>query len=88
MFDRYAVLGLGDSSYVRFNFAAKRLNKRLAQLGAQMLIPLGLGDDQHDLGYDAAVDPWIDTVCSKLAYIYPLPKGIEALDKHSKIIPR
>lgn len=82
------MLGLGDSSYGRFNFAAKRLNKRLAQLGAQMLIPLGLGDDQHDLGYDAAVDPWIDNIWSNLSVIYPLPNGIQALDKHSKIIPR
>ena len=29
----YGVLGLGDSGYAQFNYAAKRLNRRLAQLG-------------------------------------------------------
>lgn len=35
----------------RFNFVAKKLYKRLLQLGANMLQPVGLADDQHDLGW-------------------------------------
>lgn len=35
----------------RFNFPAKKLHKRLIQLGAQPIIPRGDGDDQHYLGY-------------------------------------
>ncbi|KAK9739576.1 Insect cuticle protein [Popillia japonica] len=85
---RYAVLGLGDSSYVRFNFAAKRLHKRLMQLGAQAVLPLGLGDDQHDLGYDAVADPWVESLWSNLLTIYPLPRGIHPLSKNSIINPR
>uniref|UniRef100_A0A8C5HE80 NADPH-dependent diflavin oxidoreductase 1 n=1 Tax=Gouania willdenowi TaxID=441366 RepID=A0A8C5HE80_GOUWI len=46
----FAVLGLGDSSYPKFNFVAKKLHKRLLQLGANILLPVGLADDQHDLG--------------------------------------
>ncbi|KAI1232015.1 hypothetical protein IHE44_0007060 [Lamprotornis superbus] len=46
----YAVLGLGDSSYPKFNFVAKKLHKRLLQLGGNPLLPVALGDDQHDLG--------------------------------------
>lgn len=34
----------------RFNFVAKKLHKRLLQLGACVLLPVGLADDQHDLG--------------------------------------
>ena len=34
----------------RFNFVAKKLYRRLLQLGASALVPLGLADDQHDLG--------------------------------------
>uniref|UniRef100_A0A3P8NSM9 NADPH-dependent diflavin oxidoreductase 1 n=1 Tax=Astatotilapia calliptera TaxID=8154 RepID=A0A3P8NSM9_ASTCA len=45
-----AILGLGDSSYPKFNFVAKKLHKRLLQLGACVLLPVGLADDQHDLG--------------------------------------
>lgn len=55
---RFAVLALGDSSYQKYNYAGKMLNKRLSQLGAAELIPIGLADDQHDLGIDAVVSSW------------------------------
>lgn len=82
------MLGLGDSSYAKFNFAAKKLNKRLLHLGAQPIVPLGLGDDQHDLGYDAVVDPWLESLRRALLMIYPLPKGVEPLDINSFVQPR
>ena len=43
---RYAVFGLGDSGYVDYNVVAKKLDRRLEQLGARRLLPKGLGDDQ------------------------------------------
>uniref|UniRef100_A0A2K5L3T6 NADPH-dependent diflavin oxidoreductase 1 n=1 Tax=Cercocebus atys TaxID=9531 RepID=A0A2K5L3T6_CERAT len=46
----FAVLGLGDSSYTKFNFVAKKLHRRLLQLGGSALLPVCLGDDQHELG--------------------------------------
>ena len=73
----YAVIGLGDSSYLKFNFVAKRLDKRLTQLGATSFFPLALADEQHDLGLDAVVLPWISGVCSSLLSLYPLPIGME-----------
>lgn len=51
---RVSVIGLGDSSYQKYNFVAKRLHKRLLDLGAQIFMPLVLGDDQHDLGFNAS----------------------------------
>ncbi|CAD5232598.1 unnamed protein product [Bursaphelenchus xylophilus] len=42
--------GLGDSSYQKFNFAAKKLYRRLLQLSATSLADLYLADDQHELG--------------------------------------
>ncbi|XP_026960010.1 NADPH-dependent diflavin oxidoreductase 1 isoform X5 [Sagmatias obliquidens] len=47
----FAVLGLGDSSYAKFNFVAKKLHRRLLQLGGSALLPVCLGDDQHELGW-------------------------------------
>ncbi|KAL3277730.1 hypothetical protein HHI36_013071 [Cryptolaemus montrouzieri] len=73
---KYAVLGLGDSSYVKFNFTAKKLYKRLQQLGGTPIAPLGLGDDQHDLGYGAVADPWIANLWKELLILYPLPDNI------------
>ena len=37
----FGVVGLGDSSYSKFNFVAKRLHKRLIQLGATPLLSAG-----------------------------------------------
>lgn len=47
----FAVLGLGDSSYPKFNFVGKRLYQRLIDLGATPIIRRGDADDQHDLGF-------------------------------------
>jgi sulfite reductase alpha subunit-like flavoprotein len=47
---RFAVLGLGDSSYEQFNFMGKKLYRRLIQLGAQPVHRRGDADDQHRLG--------------------------------------
>ncbi len=47
---RFAVLGLGDSSYEKFNFVGKKLYRRLLQLGAQPIHRRGDADDQHRLG--------------------------------------
>ena len=51
---RYAVLGLGDSSYVDFCGIGRRLDARLAELGAQRLQPLG----EADLDIDSVAVPW------------------------------
>lgn len=36
----------------RFNWAARKLHKRLVQLGANEIYPRGEGDEQHDEGFD------------------------------------
>ncbi|KAM9840892.1 NADPH-dependent diflavin oxidoreductase 1 [Aulostomus maculatus] len=66
-----AVLGLGDSSYPKFNFVAKKLHKRLVQLGTSMLLPVGLADDQHDLGADAVIDQWLTVFWDRMLALYP-----------------
>ncbi|CAN1731339.1 NADPH-dependent diflavin oxidoreductase 1 [Linum perenne] len=50
----YAVFGLGDSGYQKFNllqFVGKKLDRRLYDLGASVIVERGLGDDQHPSGY-------------------------------------
>ena len=63
---RCGVIGLGDSSYLRYNIVGKKLFKRLNNLGARLLLEICLGDDQHDLGLDAAVDKWLPNFWSKI----------------------
>lgn len=68
----FACLGLGDSSYEFYNYAAKRLRKRLLNLSAKELIPIGLCDDQHDHGHGAAAIPWIDSLWKTLVSLYSI----------------
>lgn len=55
---RFAVFGLGDTSYEKFNAAARKLFVRLKQIGATPITELGLGDDQAKYGYYSAFNPW------------------------------
>ncbi|OMO77277.1 FAD-binding, type 1 [Corchorus olitorius] len=52
-------------------FVAKKLDKRLSDLGATAVIDRGLGDDQHPSGYEAALDPWMASLWSRLSEIKP-----------------
>lgn len=84
---KFAVLGLGDSSYAKFNYAAKKLFRRLLNLGGTSLLPVGLADDQHDLGADAVIDPWISQLWDCLLKELPLPAGY-TVNANTKICPR
>ena len=51
---RYAVLGLGDTSYPQFCAVGERLDARLAELGATRLLPRA----DADLDIATVADPW------------------------------
>jgi sulfite reductase (NADPH) flavoprotein alpha-component len=53
---KYAVLGLGDSSYPSFCGTAQAIDARFAELGAQRLLDLGTAD----LDVDTVAAPWRD----------------------------
>jgi sulfite reductase alpha subunit-like flavoprotein len=67
----------------RFNFPAKKLHKRLLQLGASALVHRGDGDDQHYLGVDGALDPWLTKWWKAVLSIYPIPSGLEIISSNS-----
>ncbi|XP_069333249.1 NADPH-dependent diflavin oxidoreductase 1 isoform X7 [Eulemur rufifrons] len=75
----FVVLGLGDSSYAKYNFVAKKLHRRLLQLGGSALLPMCLGDDQHELGPDAAIDPWLRDLWEKVLELCPVPRDLPVI---------
>lgn len=75
-----AVIGLGDSSYAKYNYVGKKLFRRLNQLGANMQLDLCLGDDQHDFGYWGAVDPFLARLWQNLTDRFKLPHFTFAAD--------
>ncbi|KAJ3337461.1 NADPH-dependent diflavin oxidoreductase 1 [Gonapodya sp. JEL0774] len=81
----FGVFGLGDSSYPRFNFPAKKLHKRLQQLGANPLIERGDGDDQHPMGLDGGLEPWLKRLWERVLELRPLAPGVSPVD--SNVLP-
>lgn len=80
----YAVFGLGDSSYVKFNYVSKMLFNRLKQLGGTPLVRRGDGNDQHPSGYVRKASnfswkfsvygdfyPWSEELWNKLSTLLP-----------------
>lgn len=53
----FAVLALGDSSYPQFCAVGRRLDARLAELGAKRLFALG----EADLDIETVAEPWAHT---------------------------
>ncbi|RDY13657.1 Protein SWEETIE, partial [Mucuna pruriens] len=93
----YAVFGLGDSSYQKYNFfvldktlhfVAKKLDKRLMDLGGTAIVERGLGDDQHPSGYEASLDPWMSSLWRMLTMIKPefLPNGPDVVNQDTVLI--
>jgi len=52
---KFAVLGLGDSSYPQFNATGRQIDERLAGLGAQRLFDRG----EADLDLETVATPWL-----------------------------
>ncbi|KAL5109705.1 NADPH-dependent diflavin oxidoreductase 1 [Taenia crassiceps] len=52
---RFAVLGVGDSSYKHYNYVAKKLYRRMVHLGASPLpVSMALADAEQDIGLGLA----------------------------------
>ncbi|KAF7819991.1 NADPH-dependent diflavin oxidoreductase 1 isoform X1 [Senna tora] len=86
----YAVFGLGDSSYQKYNFVAKKLDKRLMDLGGTVILERGLGDDQHPSGYEGALDPWMSSLWRVLSEIKPklIPNGTDFMIPDATLIDK
>lgn len=63
---RYAVFGVGDSLYMKFNYMAKMLHNRMLQLGGQPLLLRGLGDESDAKGVDEVLQPWLKELWNAL----------------------
>ncbi|KAF9987132.1 NADPH-dependent diflavin oxidoreductase 1 [Mortierella antarctica] len=77
----YTVFGLGDSSYIKFNWPAKKLYKRLMQLGAVPFYEPAYADDQHYLGVDGTLGPWLTGLWKVALEKYPIPPHLTIIPK-------
>lgn len=77
----YAVLGLGDSSYVHFCQAGKQFDERLAQLGAKRLIERV----DVDTDYQAVSTVWRQNIIDRLSKLNDDGTKVN-INNHSTII--
>ncbi|EEA28917.1 NAPDH-dependent diflavin reductase [Talaromyces marneffei ATCC 18224] len=85
---KYTQFGLGDSSYPKFNWAARKLRKRLSQLGAAEIYPCGEADEQHPEGLEGTFLPWATDLRKHLLDQYPLPEGLQPIPDDVQLPPK
>ncbi|KAL2260790.1 hypothetical protein VTK26DRAFT_5116 [Humicola hyalothermophila] len=85
---RFAIFGLGDSSYLKFNWAARKLRARLLQLGASEFFGPGEGDERHNNGIDSIYLPWYQDLKKTLIADHPLPASLEPIPDEVQLPPK
>lgn len=86
---KFAVLALGDSSYINYCQTGREFDERLVQLGAERLVPLA----ECDLDYHDAASSWTGEVLQRLPEFISagatVPKlhAVEAPAVHDKYRP-
>ncbi|KAI9924480.1 hypothetical protein ASPWEDRAFT_125277 [Aspergillus wentii DTO 134E9] len=84
----FASFGLGDSSYPKFNWASRKLHKRLLQLGANEVYPCGEADQQHPEGLEGTSVPWLTDFRKHLLDKYPLPPEQNPIPEDVQLPPK
>lgn len=74
MSSRFCIFGLGDRKYPLFNAMARKLQNRLIQLGASILLRTGLGDDSSERGVMGEWEGWREELWMKLEENCPAVK--------------
>jgi len=85
---QFTTFGLGDSSYSKFNWAARKLHKRLEQLGACEFYPRGEADERHDDGIDGAFIPWYTSLRAHFLSTKPLPDDLPPIPVDVRLPPK
>ncbi|KAE8423252.1 hypothetical protein BDV36DRAFT_279212 [Aspergillus pseudocaelatus] len=85
---KFTSFGLGDSSYPKFNWAARKLCKRLIQLSASETCLSGEADQQHPEGLEGTFIPWITDFRKHLLDTYPLPEGQHPIPDDVQLPPK
>ncbi len=86
---RCSIFGLGDSTYAKFCWPARLLRRRLASLGAETEFSKGEdADEQHLLGIEGALQPFLEAFWVRLEEWQPREKGVEEIPEDQLLPPR
>ncbi|KEY70950.1 hypothetical protein S7711_00789 [Stachybotrys chartarum IBT 7711] len=85
---RYTCFGLGDSTYVKFNWAARKLIRRLEQLGATPFFEGYEADEQFPDGVEGCFAGWADRLRQHMLEHHPPPDGQDPIPDEDALPPR
>ncbi|PHH64592.1 hypothetical protein CDD81_4203 [Ophiocordyceps australis] len=85
---RFTCLGLGDSTYLKFNWAARKLIRRLELLGATAFMEPCEADEQFPQGIHGSFVRWADDLTTYLDKHYPLAPGLLPIPDEVNLAPR
>lgn len=83
----FAAFGLGDSTYPRFCWPVRLLSRRLKQLGAGEVIEHGEGDEQHYLGLEGGLGPWLENLWHRVEELLPMPNELKEIGRDEVLTP-
>ncbi|KAJ5575815.1 hypothetical protein N7535_002741 [Penicillium sp. DV-2018c] len=72
----------------RFNWAIRKLQKRLLQLSANEIYPTGEADQQHPEGLEGSSLPWMTGFRKQLLDRHPLPAGQDPIPSDVQLPPK
>jgi sulfite reductase alpha subunit-like flavoprotein len=73
----FAVFGLGDSSYDKFNYVGKRVYRRMQQLGGKDLVGFrGEGDERSSKGIEGGWMVWWAKLAEEMRREYSVGKRV------------
>ena len=81
----YGLIGLCDSSYPKFNLAARKLHKRLQQLGAISLVEPCEADEQGEESTEGAFVSWLPLFQQTVLATFPLDAGQSPIASDKKL---
>ncbi|OAQ86694.1 sulfite reductase flavoprotein alpha-component [Purpureocillium lilacinum] len=85
---RFTCCGLGDSTYLKFNWAARKLIRRLEQLGGTTFMEPCEADEQFPEGVDGSFLRWADDLRKVLLAQYPLRQSLQPIPDEMNLPPR
>ncbi|KAM0669970.1 hypothetical protein ACQRIU_000365 [Beauveria bassiana] len=85
---QYTCFGLGDSTYLKFNWAARKLIRRLGQLGASAFYDTFEADEQFPDGIEGSFSRWSSGLSKHLLEKHPHPDGLKPIPEDAILPPR
>ena len=75
---KIATFAMGDSGYVFYNECGTLMHERMVALGAQEIMPVGMGDDQDEDKWETAWEDWAPELWNELGTDKPAAELLPA----------